>query len=125
MNKHKDCRKAKLCTRCGKEKLLSEFHKRTASKDGLNYSCKECIAQQNKNQRLKDPEKMRAYKKDWRKNQSQEYKDKCAENHKRWRDKNKKKRCENSKKWRDENPDYLKNYYKKRKESIALQAVSG
>ena len=35
--------KVKKCTRCGKEKPLSEFYKNKAMADGLNYYCKECI----------------------------------------------------------------------------------
>lgn len=34
--------RTKVCSKCGKEKPVSEFYRRTASKDGLNASCKEC-----------------------------------------------------------------------------------
>ena len=32
----------KACSRCKKAKPRSEFHKRGASRDGLNYTCKDC-----------------------------------------------------------------------------------
>lgn len=32
----------KRCTKCGEEKPLTEFHKRAASPDGLNYKCRGC-----------------------------------------------------------------------------------
>lgn len=32
----------KVCTRCDKEKLESEFHKASREPDGLKYWCKEC-----------------------------------------------------------------------------------
>jgi len=34
--------KQKLCTKCSKWKVESEFHKDRSSKDGINSSCKEC-----------------------------------------------------------------------------------
>lgn len=34
----------KICTKCGREKSRDEFHKKSASKDGLFASCKECVA---------------------------------------------------------------------------------
>ena len=33
----------KICNKCGIEKPLSEFYNRTASKDGKDYYCKECL----------------------------------------------------------------------------------
>lgn len=32
----------KKCSKCGKEKLLSEFHRDSKSKDGVRKDCKEC-----------------------------------------------------------------------------------
>lgn len=33
----------KLCIRCGNKKSLSKFGKRSATKDGLKYWCRECM----------------------------------------------------------------------------------
>lgn len=35
-------RKIKHCTKCGKDKLLTDFYKDTAKKDGLRNECKVC-----------------------------------------------------------------------------------
>lgn len=42
--------KTKRCSKCGKHKSLSEFHRNKSEKDGLRYSCKACIS---KNQRIR------------------------------------------------------------------------
>jgi hypothetical protein len=34
----------KICTRCFVEKDISCFQKRTASKDGLSFACRECLS---------------------------------------------------------------------------------
>lgn len=39
----------KTCSKCGIEKDISDFHKRTKSKDGHNHWCKDC----NKNARIR------------------------------------------------------------------------
>jgi hypothetical protein len=35
--------KSKVCSKCGKEKDINEFHKRSREKDGLYNFCKECV----------------------------------------------------------------------------------
>jgi len=37
----------KLCTKCGIEKPLNEFHKNKKSDDGLSYWCRMCKSEQN------------------------------------------------------------------------------
>lgn len=32
----------KVCSRCGQEKPLDQFHNRRASKDGRSYQCRDC-----------------------------------------------------------------------------------
>lgn len=51
----------KKCSRCGKIKELNEFGKRSQSKDGLRYSCKDC----QKEYRQKNKDKIRKYKKEY------------------------------------------------------------
>ena len=34
--------KTKVCSKCGRELPLSEFYKKSTSKDGLQSYCKEC-----------------------------------------------------------------------------------
>lgn len=45
----------KHCTECNKTKSTSEFHRKTASKDGLQSKCKTCVKQINKNFRETKP----------------------------------------------------------------------
>lgn len=45
----------KRCSKCKEFKLLKEFSKNKNYKDGLNYTCKNCInKQQNKNRKIKE-----------------------------------------------------------------------
>lgn len=43
----------KVCTKCGRELPLEAFGVRTASKDGLQYYCKECANTLRASQRVK------------------------------------------------------------------------
>lgn len=38
----------KKCKKCGLEKDVSNFNNRKKSKDGLDYTCKECVSEFNK-----------------------------------------------------------------------------
>jgi hypothetical protein len=51
----------KQCNQCGKNKPLTEFHKRAASPDGLQFKCKHCVKENNKNFRETNPK----YQVDW------------------------------------------------------------
>lgn len=51
----------KQCNQCGKSKPLSEYHKKTASKDGKQDKCKACFKIVNKNFRETKPK----YQVDW------------------------------------------------------------
>lgn len=46
----------KICNQCNKSKPLSEYHKRSASPDGLQFKCKSCFKVVNKNFREEKPE---------------------------------------------------------------------
>ncbi len=61
----------KICTRCKVEKNLSCFSKRTKSKDGLSFKCRECASILNKKwfkRGTRDPVKNSVNAKNWRKN---------------------------------------------------------
>lgn len=58
----------KLCNGCGLEKESCDFHKRTASKDGLSARCRDCQREYDK-ARLKDPKRMKA-RRDYQKTES-------------------------------------------------------
>lgn len=50
----------KLCKGCNEIKPLSEFHKKSKSKDGHSSKCKECVAEQAKKYRDEHPEENKA-----------------------------------------------------------------
>lgn len=49
------------CGQCGKEKLLSDFYVRKASKDGLQYTCKSCSNARVNRIRAKNRDYMKTY----------------------------------------------------------------
>lgn len=58
----------KVCSKCRIEKELSEFHKRSRTKDGYNYNCKKCRSSETKDfyEKHKDKilEKIKKYRND-------------------------------------------------------------
>lgn len=58
----------KTCTECGIKKPLSEFRKRSRSKDGVGTKCKDCLKKIDREYNLKNSQK----RKSWRKN-NEEY----------------------------------------------------
>lgn len=56
----------KRCSRCGQIKPDSEFHKNSASKDGLKSDCKECRKVVAHNDYLKNKEKYLSGNKAWK-----------------------------------------------------------
>lgn len=51
----------KICPRCKRELPLSSFGKLKTSKDGLQYTCKECLNKHNKDYRSKNKAKWIEY----------------------------------------------------------------
>ena len=56
----------KTCSKCGETKSVAEFHKKTASKDGLNKSCKACINERIKAHYQANRERILAEKRSYR-----------------------------------------------------------
>lgn len=84
----------KQCTKCGKEKLESEFNKNNQQKSGLTPSCKACI-------------KIGA------KIHYEKYKKEISKQHSKYYKLNKQTIVECVKKWQKENPEKVKSYKKK------------
>ena len=57
----------KKCTRCKKEKFLSEFNKRASSKDGYDFRCRECAKKFKRIYYDKHSEVIKAYQKWYKK----------------------------------------------------------
>ena len=53
----------KICPKCKKEKHINLYHRNKTKKDGLCYSCKECVSQYDKRYRQRNLEKATAQKK--------------------------------------------------------------
>jgi hypothetical protein len=54
----------KICVTCDKCKNILEFYRMNSTRDGFNYSCKECINEKNKIHRNKDIEHSRKISRD-------------------------------------------------------------
>ena len=52
---------SKICTKCGEDKPLSEYNKRSASRDGLTSRCTDCLNTKAMQTRAKKPNDTRGY----------------------------------------------------------------
>jgi len=135
---------SKICTKCGLDKPLSEYHKHTLGKYGLNPRCKSCKSDEALAARLADPEKYKKWSLDWYyankehvatrvSSWQRENKEIVNAKSKRWRDKNRAKIVEynrgykanhkeelaaSTKKWRQENPETVRSNKRNRKARI-------
>lgn len=104
----------KICSKCNIEKESSEFHKRAASKDGLNTICKECKYNVDKQYNIKNWEKIKERRKDYFKTYKRKYyashKEHIILKAKEWKTQNKEKylkqRRENEKNRRRNEPSW-------------------
>jgi hypothetical protein len=122
---------SKICTKCGCNKLLSEFNNNKRTKDGLTYYCKECTNKIRKDYYFKNsesekekyrkyyygnPEKIKETEKKYYRNNI----DKIKEYHLKTYDPIKAK--EKNKIYREENPDKERNrkkeYVKKNRDKV-------
>ena len=105
----------KTCSICKEPKALSEFQKRSDSRDGLTGKCKACIQKTDALWVQKNKERDRAHKAKWRANNKERhsaYNSKWQKNnpekrrakYKRWRENNLEAARENFRKWARENP---------------------
>lgn len=82
----------KVCTKCGKRRTLSEFRKKSSSKDGLATECKECGRARDREWNQKNRDHRRAY-----------------------RERTRKERSEYAQRWYAKNPGYRERYYRENK----------
>lgn len=66
--------KTKTCTKCGTEKMLSEFGKNRHAKDGLNHICKDCACAHSAAYRKANHEKVIGSLALWRKKNKEKVK---------------------------------------------------
>lgn len=111
----------KTCTKCGEEKSLDDFHRRKASKDGREASCKTC--RQGYYQENKDAFRERTYK--WRAEnpegdreiRKRAYWNGGKEKQREWNEANRDKRREYARHWYHANPDKAKAIWLRFKEN--------
>jgi len=113
----------KVCTKCKEEKPLTEFHKDSSKKDGMQIHCKSCRKQhyqENREHRLdyfkryrqENREQRSEYNRQWR----QENREQMLDYFKRYRQENREQRLEYEKHYRRENRDYFKRYRQENRE---------
>lgn len=90
--------KTKVCTKCHKRKLISNFNKKNQYKDGYNNWCKECVKEYNKQYR-------------------ETHKQKVKKQHKKYYENNKESLKNQHKKYYQDHKQEIKKYLKKYRET--------
>lgn len=91
----------KVCNKCGTEKSKDEFHKRSASIDGLQAKCKSCDKAHEKKWYSENTDRQLNNSRKWQANN----KDRVIENMRAWGFKNKEARNAYAKAWAIANPE--------------------
>ena len=99
----------KVCGKCKKEKLLTEFNRFKHSKDGFSWSCKSCCKEYKKKYYNLNKKNVDEKNKKWRDNNKEHSKEYRQKHYKL----NKEYYNEKSKKWYNENKEFVKEYDKK------------
>lgn len=121
----------KICSKCKVEKAVTEFHKRSASHDGLNAKCKVCmcaysrprskayyyentekIKLQSRDWHSANPDKVKESQRKWKSANAGKVKEYRAGNHekirgysRKWYELNAESRNQANRTWREANPD--------------------
>lgn len=117
---------SKRCPLCGLVKPRSDFHKQSASRDGLQNRCKSCAIansikwngtnpERRESWRRANKDRLKAYRRKWR----DANKDHARELGRKWRATNKQRIRETRRKWLDANKERLKEERRKRYEANA------
>ncbi len=118
--------KTKICTKCGKQKYLSEFHKSSANKkDGHKFSCKKCESEYHKKRYIKNKKSILHRAKNYR----DKNKEKRKQSNQKYYNKNKRKISKQSKRWKKNNKEKVLenqyNYVKKRRQTDIRFKIEG
>jgi len=115
----------KVCTKCKKEKLLSEFNKLKVRKDGHRSTCRECDILASREYRDTHVEERRKYGREYgrlhaeeRKRYTLEHEEQTKETKKRYILNHPEKRKEQARQWYYRNKDKVKERNKERKDKI-------
>ncbi len=99
----------KICSKCGKEKPLSDFNKHSEGKYGVRPDCKDCQHAYKKQYRAANIEKLKAINKKYR----IENRDKIREKQRQWEKKNPDKVAASGRRFRLSHPEYEKERHHK------------
>jgi DNA-directed RNA polymerase subunit RPC12/RpoP len=103
----------KICSKCKKEKFLSEFGKDNSRKEGLKYNCKSCA----QNIHTKSRNKNKEYYQQKNKEYYQSNKEYLNQLNKSWLKSNLEKYKKYRKKWLENNPGYESNFHKTKRKT--------
>lgn len=95
---------SKICTKCGIDRPLSEYHKHKRGRYGLQPRCKTCLLEENSAYKAAHREEGRAYNKGY----YEQNREKVLAYTSQWAKDNKDKVNENAKRWREKNPERAK-----------------
>jgi 5-methylcytosine-specific restriction endonuclease McrA len=95
---------SKICTKCGLDKPLSEYHKHRRGKYGLQPRCKACLLEENSVYKSSHREEGRAYNKTY----YEQNREKVLAYTSQWAKDNRDKRNEQMRHWREANPERAK-----------------
>lgn len=101
--------KVKTCSKCGETKPISEFPRKTASKDRLSVWCKACAAEYNHNRYKARREEQAEYMRKWR----EKHREERAEYDRRWHKEHREEKAEYNRKWRKANPEKASEHKRK------------
>lgn len=95
---------SKICTKCGLDRPLSEYHKHKRGKYGLQPRCKTCLLEENAAYKSSHREEGRIYNKVY----YAQNREKVLAYTSQWAKDNKDKRNEQMRRWREANPERAK-----------------
>jgi len=123
----------KVCTKCGEEKELTEFHKKNRGKFGVRSHCKMCRNNYSRDHYRENREERLEYQREWRKenleycneylkNYRKENREEILKYQRNYNKENREERREYDRNWRKENPKKRREY-EVRREAMKLKAT--
>jgi len=103
----------KMCFKCGKEKLLTEFYKYKNMADGRLNKCRTCANNDSRKWQKANPEKAKEINRRSGEKWRQANPEKAKERNKEWSKTNLEKKKKHAEKWKLANPEKVKEIYKK------------
>lgn len=108
----------KLCSKCGIEKAMAEYHKDRTKKDGLASSCVSCYKEYYRISYERNKEKRLSKQKKYYEENKEEINKKNKHRYHINFDREKNRRRESRKKWAAKNQEKIKNYYDKNRDKL-------